>query len=133
MNRRDFLRQPLSAPPDAVQSARLLPAVRRAGSPRQYRAGTCVFVEEAQAWLCRDALGFYAIDAHCPHLGCLVRRADSGGFVCLLHGSRFNADGGREAGASRHGLRYLYIDLNDNGDLIIRREHSADPNDRLIA
>jgi Rieske Fe-S protein len=133
MNRRDFLRQTLRTPADTSESARLFPLVARAGSPRQYRAGTRVLVEEARAWLCRDALGFYAVDAHCPHLGCLVRRSDDGRFVCPGHGSHFNADGQREAGPAAHELRYLYVDLDEAGNLVIRRERSADPNDRLIA
>ena len=92
MNRREFFKG-LSDETRAETRARL-PVVPTAGSPRQYRAGTRVLVEDARAWLCRDRLGFYAIDAHCPHLGCLVRPQENG-FVCPCHDSRFNAAGER--------------------------------------
>lgn len=103
-----------------------------AGSPRHYRAGTRVLVEDAHAWLCRDEVGFYAVDAYCPHLGCLVRASDDG-FACPCHGSRFGAAGTRTASPAARRLRFLYVDLDDTGHLLIRRDRSADPNDRLMA
>ncbi len=106
--------------------------VQTAGSPRQYHAGSRVLVAEARAWLCRDELGFYAIDAHCPHLGCLFHPVDEG-FVCPCHGSRFNPAGERRVGPAPRGLHYLYVDLDAAGQLIIRRDRSADPQDRLVA
>ncbi len=135
MNRREFLHQmadPLTegSPPPLI----LLPVTRvpSAGSPRQYHRGTCVLVEDVQAWLCRDDGGFYAIDARCPHLGCLVRQSENG-FACPCHRSRFNAAGERESGSAQRGLRCFYIDLDVNGHLVIFRDHTVDPRDRLMA
>ncbi len=103
-----------------------------AGSPRQYRAGTRILIEDARAWLCRDEAGFYALDAHCPHLGCLIRPQDDA-WICPCHGSRFNASGERVAGGAPRNLRFFYIELDDAGNLKIRRERSADANDRFMA
>ncbi|MEO8391463.1 MAG: Rieske 2Fe-2S domain-containing protein [Chloroflexota bacterium] len=130
MNRRDFFKE-ISQPEGAEPLARL-PVVPTAGSPRQYRAGTRVLVEDARAWLCRDSLGFYAVDAHCPHLGCLVHGFEDG-FACPCHHSRFNTAGERISGPAASALRYLYIDLDETGQLIICRNRAADPNDRLMA
>jgi Rieske Fe-S protein len=143
MNRRDFFK----VVPDAVASAAansqppaahaplISPpyrAVAAAGSPRQYHAGECVFVEDVRAWLCRDSLGFYAIDAHCTHLGCIVR-LDATGFACSCHHSHYSRAGAGEAGPAPRDLRYLYVDLDADGNLIIYRDHAAAPGDRFIA
>lgn len=121
MNRREFLHDLAVPPPEVLPPIQSVPT---AGSPRQYHAGTCVLVRDAHAWLLRDELGFYAIDAGCPHLGGLVRPAAEG-WVCPCHGRRYSdAD---------HGLRYLYLDLDTDGNLIISRARTAHPNDRLIA
>ncbi|HVU14091.1 MAG TPA: Rieske (2Fe-2S) protein [Phototrophicaceae bacterium] len=128
MNRREFLQAFASSQPEIAH----LPTVPTAGSPRQYRAGTRVLVEDVQAWLCRDELGFYAIDAHCPHLGGLVRLTDAG-FTCPGHGSRFSTAGERKNGAAPCHLPFLYVDLDAVGFLVIHRDRCADPNERLIA
>jgi cytochrome b6-f complex iron-sulfur subunit len=128
MNRRDFLK--------GLSEETLTPClavIPTAGSPRQYRTGTRILIEDAHAWLCRDATGFYAIDAHCPHLGCLIRPQNEEGWVCPCHGSRFSASGERLAGSAPRNLRFLYIDLDDTGNLRVRRDRTADPNDRLMA
>lgn len=136
MNRRDFLRDlaATSAPTPAIpQAARQeLPVVATPGSPVKYERGSRVLVADARAWLCRDDLGFYALDANCPHLGCLVRPEQTG-FICPCHGSQFDATGQRQAGPSGTDLRYLWVDLDSTGNLVIRRDRLAGPDDRLIA
>lgn len=140
MNRREFFQQladPLlkdSPPPQPDIPVLELPFTRvpTAGSPRQYLRGACVLVEDVQVWLCRDDGGFYAIDAHCPHLGCLVRLIE-GGFICPCHKSRFDSTGERTSGSAQRGLRCLYIDLNASGHLVIRRDLTVDARDRLMA
>ena len=126
MNRREFSQW---IPRRVPRTCAIAPT---AGSPRQYRAGTRILIEDARAWLCRDATGFYAIDAYCPHLGCLIR-PENAGWVCPCHGSRFSASGERVTGGAPRDLRYLYIELDEAGNLKIRRDRSADPNDRLMA
>lgn len=149
MNRRDFLKgmsrdalqiaaeaigQAVPPKPPTARSNRSggWRSVPSAGSPRQYRQGDLVLVEDALAWLGLDEVGFYAIDAVCPHLGCLVRRV-GGHFLCLCHGSRFRADGSHAEGPALRGMRHLQVDLDDGGRLVIRREKAVAPDDRFIA
>ncbi len=147
MNRRLFFKSVVNRPAQAVGSTQddlhpLKPppapsssvhAVSCAGSPRQYRPGDVVLVVEARAWLGCDEIGFYAIDASCPHLGCLVKHTGEEGFACDGHGSRFALDGSRQSGPAAADLRYLQVDLDEQGLLVIRRDQTAHPADRLVA
>ncbi|MFN8527341.1 MAG: Rieske (2Fe-2S) protein [Anaerolineae bacterium] len=139
-NRRDLLTSLIpdidTTPSDPPAPAALRPiqVVATAGSPRQYPRGSCVLVQDAHAWLCRDDGGFYAVDAICPHLGGDVRPLDGDdGFTCRCHRSRFDALGGRISGPAPRGLRFFYLDLSANGDLLIVRARTVDPRDRLMA
>jgi Rieske Fe-S protein len=138
VNRREFLQDigaPLPPEPDKPAPLLDLPPLRSvptAGSPRAYPTGTRVLVDDAQAWLCRDSAGFYAVEAHCPHLGCIVRPV-ADGFICPCHRSRFSTTGDREAGAAPRGLRFFYVDLDTNGYLTIDRSRNVDPCDRFMA
>ena len=136
MNRRAFFQ---SFVPSDVAAAEERPdpppeirAVPVAGSPRQYEPGDWVLVEEARAWLACDAIGFYAVDAVCPHLGCIVRASEDG-LVCPCHGSRFDFAGTPRSGPAPAGLRFLEVDLDDDDNLIIRRDRTVPPDDRFIA
>lgn len=149
MNRRRFLRQvsgdiaraaaegidPSAALPSAPEGRHSTGAITvpTAGPPRRYKPGDWVLVEDALAWLGLDEIGFYALDAVCPHLGCLVRHV-GGHFFCPCHGSRFALkDGARIEGAAPTGLRALEIELDGQGNLVIRRDRPAHPDDRFIA
>jgi Rieske Fe-S protein len=136
MNRRDFLKIPLEEdmPPEPAAAKPEIPIVTRpeAGYPRDYARHSLVLVENARAWLGRDELGFYAVDAICPHLGSVVRPVEKG-FICPCHGSVFSTSGVPTAGPARHALRYLMVDLDSDGKLIIRRDHRVTPDDRFIA
>ena len=56
------------------------------------------FIEDAQVWLHQDLQGFYAIDATCTHLGCIVHLQPNDGYHCRCHGSRFALDGSLKNG-----------------------------------
>ncbi len=151
MNRRDFLKDLTSPPTPSPQAERgstesekspfyevergfrgEVRSVPTAGSPRQYTRGDVVLVLDVKAWLGCDEIGFYAIDALCPHLGCLVAPTEDG-FVCPGHGSAFDHSGARLDGPACHNLRYLYVDLDEQDNLIIYRGKLTSPADRLIA
>lgn len=136
MNRREFFKEvstsALDNPAAHQDTPRAYQTMETAGSPRQYSAGAFVLIASARAFLCRDELGFYAIDAHCTHLGCLVRPTEAG-FLCPCHHSRFQTTGETTAGPAARGLRYLYVDLDEQGNLVISRERTTHPNDRFIA
>jgi Rieske Fe-S protein len=137
VNRRELLKKlstgvvPNEASDPVVQSVHYRTAPS-AGSPRQYTRGDRVLITSARAWLCYDEIGFYAVEAYCPHLGCLVHPQD-GGFGCPCHQSQFTATGQRQSGPAPRGLRYVHIDLDSSGSLIIRPDLSVNPDDRLIA
>lgn len=134
MNRREFF-QEVGALPEKEEAAPAIPPIQSvptAGSPRAYKTGARVLVEEAQVWLCRDSAGFYAVDARCPHLGCIVRPFE-GGYICPCHRSRFDAVGERTSGCAPRGLRFFYVDLNADGHLTIDRSRAVDPRDRFMA
>jgi Rieske Fe-S protein len=85
-----------------------------------------LYVEQARAWLWRDGSGFYALDAVCTHLGCIVDRAPQGeaGYECGCHGSRFDEAGRVVNGPAQEPLRYLALEINENGDLVVDRGKS---------
>jgi cytochrome b6-f complex iron-sulfur subunit len=136
MNRRDFIAIPFKLDsPAETEAEKTYPPITStptAGFPRQYARHTLVLVQDARAWLGRDDLGFYAVDATCPHLGCTVRPVESG-FACPCHHSTFAADGEVTSGPAKNHLRYLQVDLNHDGKLVIRRECMVSPDDRFIA
>jgi menaquinol-cytochrome c reductase iron-sulfur subunit len=58
-------------------------------------------VELGAVWLIRHGDGVLALSATCPHLGCSVNVASSGGgFGCPCHTSTFDASGHRTGGPS---------------------------------
>ena len=63
-----------------------------------------------------------ALDAVCPHLGCLVRQKEAGGsgFRCPCHGSEFGPDGELERGPADRPLRPLDIQTTNNNVIVIR-------------
>ncbi len=115
------------------------PETATAGRPEDYAAPSLTFVRDVRAYLVRDALGFYALDAVCSHLGCLVRVVGDGqnspllGFECPCHNSRYDAQGERISGPAPRGLRYLVVELDGAGNLVIHRDRETHPDDRLIA
>jgi Rieske Fe-S protein len=103
-----------------------------ASYPRDYARHTWVLIQDVHAWLNRDELGFYALDAACPHLGCVIRAAGNH-FVCPCHKSSFASSGDILSGPAQTRLRYLRVDLNADGKLIICRDQVVSPDDRFIA
>ncbi len=136
MKRRNFL----NIPPDTVNPTKtkddyrhiLIESSLTAGYPQEYTRHTWVFIEDAGAWLGRDSLGFYAVDATCPHLGCMVRFHENT-FTCPCHRSVFSTGGSVKAGPAQHPLRFLFVELRVEGKLVIRRDHTVSPDDRFIA
>lgn len=99
-----------SGPPPRVQ----------VDAPEALAQGDVVYVPEARAWVRREGDGYAALDAVCPHLGCIVRQAqDQEGFYCPCHGSRFAADGALLQGPAEKALRDLDVETVD-GALVVR-------------
>lgn len=89
------------------------------------------YIEQARAWLLRDELGLYAVDAICTHLGCVVRLDGGAGYHCDCHGSRFALDGSVANGPASQPLRFLNLYWDTDGQLVIDRARQVDPAFRL--
>ncbi len=90
-----------------------------AGTLDDFLPETTTYVPEARAWVHNNAGDLAALDAVCPHLGCLVRQKESGsGFHCPCHGSEFGPDGELERGPAQRPLRPLTVQTKDNAVLI---------------
>lgn len=102
------------------------------GQSKDYPPGSLTYVREARAYVGRDTGGLYALDAVCPHLGCLVEPGRQDGFTCPCHGSRFDAEGQARTGPATGALRYLYLWRDDDGQLLIDRADAVGATARLI-
>lgn len=73
-----------------------------------------------QAWLIRNAEGFYALKAVCTHLGCPPQwQPASGGFACPCHGSRFDLSGKLVRGPALRALERYEISRAGDGRLTL--------------
>ena len=97
------------------------PAQRRAlGDLSRFPPGAPVYVEDAGVFVLRDGQGLRALSATCTHLGCTVRTdAESGGFVCPCHGSRYDKEGKVIAGPAPASLPFVRVDRDRRGRLIV--------------
>jgi cytochrome b6-f complex iron-sulfur subunit len=102
------------------------------GQLEDYPLGSLTYVREARAYVGRDTGGLYALDAVCPHLGCLVEPGRKDGFRCPCHGSRFDAVGQVLTGPATGSLRYLYLWWEDGDQLMIDRAGAVGATARLI-
>ena len=97
------------------------PPVVVAGQVEEFAPGQPTYVAAARAWVRRDGQSILALDAVCPHLGCLVRQDEAqAGFYCPCHGSRFATDGSLRQGPAERPLRPLVVEVRPEGDVIIR-------------
>ena len=88
------------------------------GMPDEYAVGSLTQIENARAYLGRDAQGFYAIVAICTHLGC-TPRLDGNEFACPCHGSRFARDGRVLSAPATRALDRAFVGRNVNGKLLV--------------
>ena len=102
------------------------------GRPGDFPYGALTYVPEARVYVGRDAQGLYAVDAVCPHLGCLVELEKDGTFTCPCHGSRFDTAGLAQAGPTTKPLRHLSLGLEQDGQLMVDRTQPAEPTTRLM-
>jgi Rieske Fe-S protein len=72
------------------------------------------------------------VDAVCPHLGCLVKLSEEGGFICPCHDSRFDAEGQVLNGPATQPLHHLHLWFNEEeGQLYVDRAKPVEPTVRL--
>lgn len=99
-----------------------LSPVVAAGTLADFPAETTHYVPEARAWVHNNDGDLVALDAVCPHLGCLVQQKEPGreGFHCPCHGSEFGANGELERGPAERPLRHLEIQTRPDNTILIR-------------
>jgi len=90
------------------------------------------YLEQGRVWLLKDAGGLYALDAICPHLGCIVAQGRAGmAFECPCHGSRFAINGGVVNGPALEPMRHLRIARGFDGQIIVDRSQPVNAGFRL--
>lgn len=103
------------------------------GQPDSYPRRTLLYVAEARVYVGNDGTGLYAIDAVCPHLGCLVEPHEDGGFMCPCHDSLFDQEGRALSGPATGPLQHLHLWFDaEQGQLLVDRSEPVDPEVRLI-
>lgn len=118
----------LSFQPPASESS-ILPL----GQPASYPRGSLVYIAEARVYVGHDGNGLYALDAVCPHLGCLVQPNEDGGFVCPCHDSLFDEEGRPLNGPATRPLDHLHLWFDQEQDqLLVDRSEPVEPAVRLI-
>lgn len=71
-------------------------------------------------YVIKDGHGWYALSAHCTHLGCIINfDSKTGKFHCPCHGSAFDISGKRIAGPAKGPLSRLPLKFMDSGDIIV--------------
>lgn len=92
-----------------------------AGTTDDFPPGTTAYVGEARAWLRNDGDEMMALDAVCPHLGCLVQQKEMAGegFHCPCHGSLFGPKGELERGPADRPLRPLTVVTRPDDTVVI--------------
>jgi cytochrome b6-f complex iron-sulfur subunit len=104
----------------------------KVGFPDEFPPDTHRKIGRQNVWIFRDPLGFYAVSAICPHLGCIVSedpRAD--GFTCPCHGSQFDASGRVLSGPAPRRLDWVEISLAADGSLMVDTAKSVSPESRF--
>jgi cytochrome b6-f complex iron-sulfur subunit len=113
-------------PPDSESS--IVPL----GQPDSYERDSWVYVAEARVYVGHDGNGLFALDAVCPHLGCLVELHEDGGFMCPCHDSLFDDEGRTLSGPATQPLQHLYLWFDEEqGQLLVDRSEPVEPAVRL--
>ena len=88
------------------------------GPAENYPPDSRTYISEAQTFVLHTAVGYEALSAICPHLGCSVTDANEE-FNCPCHGSRFELNGAYKQGPANDSLRKLSVEAAGNGRLTL--------------
>jgi len=94
--------------------------------------GKSRYVESLAVIICRDAGGYYAIDAACTHFGADVEANMSGGFTCPLHFSTFDFNGKVLTGPAAIDLPHFSVCTTESGLLIVDTSKRVTADTRLV-
>lgn len=79
----------------------------------------------------RDADGVYALSTTCTHLGCIVK-AESGGFDCPCHGSRFALDGSVLKGPAPKALPWVAVSAVGADTIIVDESKTVPAGKKVV-
>jgi cytochrome b6-f complex iron-sulfur subunit len=102
------------------------------GDPVDFPQGSVTFLEDRRLFLFNGPDGFFSVSSVCTHLGCNVKRTNSG-FECPCHGSRFDENGRVVQGPAPKGLAWYALSLSPRGELIVDLDRTVGPDFRLKA
>lgn len=86
------------------------------GPAANYPLGSRTPLSIPPSVIVHDEKGFSALSLVCTHLGCTVEKnADE--FACPCHGSHFDPNGDVTHGPAVKSLRFLRVEVSDNGNL----------------
>lgn len=91
------------------------------GPAANYAMGSRTVVTAVPAVVSRTAEGFVALSLACTHLGCTVD-AETDGFACPCHGSRYDSEGRVVRGPAQKQLQRLRAETDKNGHLILHTD-----------
>ncbi len=104
------------------------PARFKVGYPEEFAEDSVTYDERHSIFVVRESSRFYAMDARCTHLQCLVRwEEDEGRFFCPCHGSKFDRQGENLAGPAPRPLDRLEIGVADDGRIVVDKDHVFSP------
>lgn len=93
-----------------------------AGDADDVAMGSVQAVRGENAFIARDARGFYAMTAVCTHAACRViaPALTDAVMICPCHGSMFNRNGAVTRGPASAALQHYQVDVGADGQLTIR-------------
>ena len=80
----------------------------------------------------RDGDGVFAVSLVCTHLGCIVKRVQTG-FSCPCHGSEFGADGAVVKGPAPRALEWLAVTRVAAGTYLVDESKTVAPGTKVQA
>jgi Rieske Fe-S protein len=101
------------------------------GRPGDYPIGSSTLAPEAKAVLYHDTLGFFALSMVCTHLGCTIKKTESG-YDCPCHGSRFDLHGGVLNGPAASPLAAVAVAQDSQGRLTLDMGQGVPRNRRFV-
>lgn len=144
INRRDFMGKFAIGSMTGVGIMTLLgaldlPIPRVIEETKKFKVGRIVdfplnaytLIEGKNVFVYRDRIMIKALSAVCTHLGCVVKKTQSG-FECPCHGSCYDPLGQVTSGPAPRPLEWFQVKKSPEGQLIIDTSKRVDSKDGLL-
>jgi cytochrome b6-f complex iron-sulfur subunit len=103
----------------------------RIGPPGRYRRGSATVIPGRNILVEHDKRGIRVVSLVCTHLGCIVTREGSAGYICPCHGTRFDVEGAVVQGPAPGPLRNFQTTYAPNGEIVVDSGREVDASFRL--